>query len=89
MNYVMRHGRRIEVETINMPEVEKKKRKRWAARWVKLPRHWITALRNTRSARSAVDAAGRRPASAISGDRLDGELPVVSLGQCCGSMALP
>ena len=28
MNYVMRHGRRIEVETINMPEVEKKKRKR-------------------------------------------------------------
>ena len=52
MNYIMRHGRRIEVETINMPEVEKKKRKRWTARWVKLPRYWITALRNTRSART-------------------------------------
>jgi len=49
MNYGMRQGRRIEVETLDMPKVEKKKRKQWAARWVKLPRHWITALRNTRS----------------------------------------
>jgi hypothetical protein len=49
MNYVMRHGRRIEVEMLDIPEVEKKKRKQRAARWVKLSRHWITALRNTRS----------------------------------------
>ena len=45
-NYVMRRGRRIEVEVLRPhPKVlAKEKRKYFWARWVKLPRHWITAL---------------------------------------------
>src|SRR5262249_57642737 len=50
MGYVMRQGRRIEVEPVPMPGIEKKKRRKsFRAFWVKLPRSWITALRRTRS----------------------------------------
>ena len=50
MGHVMRQGRRIEVEPVPMPGIEKKKRRKsFRAFWVKLPRSWITALRRTRS----------------------------------------
>jgi hypothetical protein len=50
MAYVMRRGRRIEVDTLT-PEAPKPKPKRrsWAG-WVKLPRHWISGLGRSRSA---------------------------------------
>ena len=55
-NYVMRRGRRIEVETLpSHPKVlAKAKRKYFWARWVKLPRHWITALASSKSASTHV-----------------------------------
>ena len=41
MGYVMRQGRRIEVEPVPMPGIEKKKRRKsFRAFWVKLPRSW-------------------------------------------------
>jgi hypothetical protein len=50
MNHVMRHGRRIEVDTLPFPKGATKKRKRrfWAL-WVKLPRHWISGLGRSKS----------------------------------------
>ena len=48
MDYVMRHGRRIEVETIN-PDVTPRRRKSFEAKWVKLPRHWISAIGRSKS----------------------------------------
>jgi hypothetical protein len=50
MNYVMRQGRRIEVETLNTDPPPKAKRKRFWLQFVQVPRHWITALQNTKSA---------------------------------------
>src|SRR5262249_30857953 len=51
MNYVMRHGRRIEVVSGNPIAASKRQPKRpfWA-KWVKLPRHWISGLGRSRSA---------------------------------------
>jgi hypothetical protein len=51
MSYVMRHGKRIEVETVN-PDTPspKKSRRTFKAQWVKLPRHWISALGQSKSA---------------------------------------
>jgi hypothetical protein len=46
---VMRHGRRIEAEITHDP-TPKKKRKHFWARWVKLPRHWISGLAQSKSA---------------------------------------
>src|SRR6516162_11419909 len=48
----MRHGRRIEVVTIN-PDPSpalKRRRKSFEPWFVKLPRHWISALRRSKSA---------------------------------------
>ena len=50
MNYAMRHGRRIEVDVLpGSPGARKKGRKGFAALWVKLPRHWISGLAQTKS----------------------------------------
>jgi hypothetical protein len=49
VDYVMRHGRRIEIETVDAG-VAPKPRKGFAMRWVKLPRHWITGLGQSKSA---------------------------------------
>jgi hypothetical protein len=49
MTYVMRHGRRVEIETVNTG-ITPKQRKGFAMRWVKLPRHWITGLGRSKSA---------------------------------------
>jgi hypothetical protein len=47
LGYVMRHGRRIEVETVT--GIAPKRRKGFAMRWVKLPRNWITSLGRSKS----------------------------------------
>jgi len=50
MAYVMRHGRRIEVEIEKPPALPKPKPKRsFGARFVKLPRHWISSLGQSKS----------------------------------------
>jgi hypothetical protein len=48
MTYVMRHGRRIEVETVDTGIVPKQ-HKGFAMRWIKLPRNWITSLERSES----------------------------------------
>ena len=50
VNHVIRHGRRIEVETINTNVTPTKKRAPFKADWVKLPLRWVEALRQSRSA---------------------------------------
>jgi hypothetical protein len=50
MSYVMRHGRRIEVDILPFPEKALKKRKKYfGARFVLLPRHWISGLGRSKS----------------------------------------
>jgi hypothetical protein len=50
MSYVIRHGRRIEVETVLTKSPPPHPRKEpYHATWVKLPRHWISALGQSRS----------------------------------------
>jgi len=47
--YVMRHGRRIAVVTHTpMPSRARPKKSFWA-KWVKLPRHWISGLGQSKS----------------------------------------
>jgi hypothetical protein len=49
--FVMRHGRRIDVDHIAPVAVPSSKPKRsFHAKWVKLPRHWISSLGNSKSA---------------------------------------
>ena len=54
MGYVMRRGRRIEVVTTNPDPspVPKRGRKSFEPSFVKLPRHWISALKRSTSART-------------------------------------
>jgi hypothetical protein len=47
--YVTRHGRRIEVVTLNTGVVPKKRRKPFKTQWVKLPTHWADTLRRSKS----------------------------------------
>jgi hypothetical protein len=47
MGYVVRHGRQIEVETIQLPS--KPRRKAFEPRFVQVPRHWISALGRSKS----------------------------------------
>ena len=53
MGYVMRQGRRIEVVTIN-PDPPPKRRKSFEPKWVKLPLHWVNALRRAKSPEKSV-----------------------------------
>ena len=52
MRYVVSHGRRIAVETLDLGTTPKKKKrhKPFRAEWVKLPLHWAEALRRSKSA---------------------------------------
>lgn len=50
MNYVMRHGRRIEVVTFEAATNSSKKRKPFTAQWVKFPRRWFVSLQRSKSA---------------------------------------
>jgi hypothetical protein len=47
MGYVVRHGRQIEVETIQLPG--RPRRKAFEPRFVQVPRHWISALGRSNS----------------------------------------
>jgi hypothetical protein len=46
----MWYGRRIEVATLNPDPPAKPKRKAFEPRWIKVPRHWISALGGSKSA---------------------------------------
>jgi hypothetical protein len=48
-SYVVRHGRRVEVVTVNPGVVAPKRQKAFEARWVKLPRRWINGLARSTS----------------------------------------
>ena len=48
MRYVVRHGRRIAVETLDLGTAPKKRRKPFKTEWVMLPRHWALALRKAK-----------------------------------------
>jgi hypothetical protein len=52
MRYVVSHGRRIAVETLDLGTTPKKKKrhKPFRAEWVKLPLDWAEALRRSKSA---------------------------------------
>jgi hypothetical protein len=50
MGQVIRYGRRIEVVTLTPNLPAKARRKAFEPRWVKLPRHWISALGRSKSA---------------------------------------
>ena len=54
MGYVTRHGRPIEIVTINPDPnpISRRRRKSFEPWFVKLPRHWISALRRSKSART-------------------------------------
>jgi hypothetical protein len=55
--YVMRHGQRIAVEVVE-PDGPVRKKRGFAASWVKLPRRWIEVLEQTNSA-NAIKLAHR------------------------------
>jgi hypothetical protein len=50
MGQVIRYGRRIEVVTLNPNPPAKARRKAFEPRWIKLPRHWISALGRSKNA---------------------------------------
>ena len=51
MGFVMRHGRRIEIIDRNEPDPEpKKRRKPFEPLFVKVPRHWVGGLGQSKSA---------------------------------------
>ena len=47
MDYVVRYGRQIEVETIQLPP--RPRRKAFEPRFVQVPRHWISGLARSNS----------------------------------------
>jgi hypothetical protein len=49
MGYVMRHGQRIEVTTLNPDPTPRRRRKLFEPEFIRLPLHWIVALRQSRS----------------------------------------
>ena len=49
MNYVIRQGRRIEVETVETGISPKKIHKPFKARWVKFPLRWVEMLEPSKS----------------------------------------
>ena len=71
--YVLRQGRRIAVETIEPNVAPKKRRRRFEAKWVKLPRHWITVLLRTKSA-NTYHLAHLIPWEAFKRDQVGGEI---------------
>jgi hypothetical protein len=51
VRYVMAHGRRIAVETVETTgAIPRTKRAPFKAQWVKLPLHWAETLRRSKSA---------------------------------------
>jgi hypothetical protein len=50
MNYVMRHGKRIEVETLNTGTSSPRKHKPFKAQFVMVPLRWVETLQRSKSA---------------------------------------
>jgi hypothetical protein len=51
--YDTRHGKTFEVVELNTGHIPKKsKRKQFEPEWIKLPLHWVKALRRSRSVRA-------------------------------------
>jgi hypothetical protein len=50
MSYVMRHGRRIEVETLNTGTSSPRKRTPFKAQFAMVPLRWVETLRRSKSA---------------------------------------
>lgn len=52
MNYVLRHGKRIEIETLNtgVSPSPSRKRKPFKAQFVMVPLRWVEALQRSKSA---------------------------------------
>jgi len=48
--YVIRHGKRIAVETLKTSAPMKRKHKPFQVKWVKLPKRWIEVLQRSESA---------------------------------------
>jgi hypothetical protein len=48
-DYVIRNGQKIEVETLPGPAPRKQKKCSFEYQWIEVPRHWVTALINTKS----------------------------------------
>lgn len=48
MNFVMRQGKRIEVDTLDTGHAPRRRRQTFEAKFVKVPAHWITALSRTK-----------------------------------------
>jgi hypothetical protein len=82
ISYVMRHGRRIEVETADTG-IAPKRRRRFTVRWVKLPRNWITTLERSNSV-NTYQLALRILWAAYEDKRGDG---VVTLSQAAPGMS--
>jgi hypothetical protein len=58
--YVWRHGKRIEVETMNLDHLappRKRKRKPFKAHWVQMPRWWLEVLQDASASGSAYQLA--------------------------------
>jgi hypothetical protein len=50
VSYVMRHGKRIEIETLNTGTSSPRKHKPpFKAQWVKFPLQWVEALQHSKS----------------------------------------
>jgi hypothetical protein len=52
MEYDTRHGRTFAVMELEDKCKPKRKRRQFEPKWVKLPRHWITSLRSSKSAKT-------------------------------------
>jgi hypothetical protein len=82
MKHVMRHGKRIAVETV---DTAAKPRRKFAARFVQVPYQWVAALRRSRSAGStyalalAILAEAHRQKSYGRGDDITLSKEVTSL----------
>lgn len=50
MNFVMRQGMRIEVDTLDTGRTPKRRRKTFEVKFVSVPMHWIKTLSQTKSA---------------------------------------
>jgi hypothetical protein len=50
--YDTAHGRTFEVEELTIEYKPKRKRRQFEPKWLKIPRHWVTSLRRSKSAKT-------------------------------------
>jgi hypothetical protein len=64
MEYDTRHGRTFAVMELEDKCKPKRKRRQFEPKWVKLPRHWITSLRSSKSAKNWHISFSGKPSNA-------------------------